>query len=150
MKQSDFFRIDIVVIICFIFLLANTGCMTPLDKGTFPLSGEWGCYRRDGSQQAHSPMKGKISKPVVVWKHFVGSVESMVALKIAERDSLFDVHLKDQFVASQQINLQKGLPKNPLHKINPSLIFDFFKFWGRVYGFYNNRSASPELVFSSN
>ena len=74
--------------------------MTPTDKGTFPLSGEWGCYRRDGSQQAHSPMKGKISKPVVVWKHFVGSVESLVALKIAERVSLLDLPLKEQSVAS--------------------------------------------------
>jgi len=106
MKNLCFFRIDIVLSICFIFLLASTGCMTPSDKGTFPLSGEWGCYRRDGSQQAYSPLKGKISKPVVAWKHFVGSVESMVALKIAESDSFLDVPLKEQSVASQQIDLQ--------------------------------------------
>jgi len=27
----------------------------------FPAAGEWGCYRRDGSQQARSPLKRRIA-----------------------------------------------------------------------------------------
>jgi len=43
---------------------------------TFPKAGEWGCYRRDGSQQARSPLKGKITDPKVAWKYFAGTTET--------------------------------------------------------------------------
>lgn len=48
---------------------------------TFPLPGEWPAYRRDGTLQAHSPLKGKITKPSVAWKQFTGGLESLIIVE---------------------------------------------------------------------
>ncbi len=48
---------------------------------SFPAPEEWPAYRRDGSLQAHSPARGSIASPRLVWQQFVGVLESQVALE---------------------------------------------------------------------
>lgn len=50
-------------------------------NGKFPKAGEWPSFRRDGTLEAHSPLRGKITKPVVAWKQFVGALESRVVIE---------------------------------------------------------------------
>ena len=50
----------------------------PTMVARFPADDEWGCFRRDGSQQAHSPLKGSIHRPTIAWKHFSGVVSTLV------------------------------------------------------------------------
>ena len=57
----------------------------------FPRPGEWGCYRRDGSQQARSPMAGRISTPDIAWQHFVGSVEALIEVSPGSNEQRIDV-----------------------------------------------------------
>ena len=50
-------------------------------NGKFPKAGEWPSFRRTGSQEAYSPLRGKITNPVVVWKQFAGALESLVVVE---------------------------------------------------------------------
>src|SRR6185436_16993707 len=49
----------------------------------FPQPGEWPCFRRDGGLLARSPARGRLSEPRIVWKQFVGALETELIL---ERD----------------------------------------------------------------
>src|SRR5262245_36835268 len=48
---------------------------------SFPKPSEWPTIRRDGTLQARSPLKGKITNPKIVWKKFIGSLESQVVIE---------------------------------------------------------------------
>lgn len=52
----------------------------------FPIAGEWPAFRRDGTLQAHSPLKGNMTKPKIVWKQFVGGLESRIILETGSGD----------------------------------------------------------------
>ena len=47
----------------------------------FPNDGEWTCFRRDGSQQAHSPLKGTIREPTIAWRHSIGFANALIELR---------------------------------------------------------------------
>ncbi len=47
----------------------------------FPKPGEWPSFRRNGTLQAHSPLRGNIAKPAIIWKQFVGAMESLVVVE---------------------------------------------------------------------
>lgn len=47
----------------------------------FPRPGEWPCYRRDGTQQARSPLRGAMQVPTVRWQVFVGATETLFELQ---------------------------------------------------------------------
>ena len=49
----------------------------------FPAPEEWPACRRDGSLQAHSPARGNIVSPRIVWRQFVGALESRIVLEPA-------------------------------------------------------------------
>jgi len=42
----------------------------------FPAPGEWVCYRGNPTLDGRSRAKGRLTQPRLVWKHFVGSVET--------------------------------------------------------------------------
>ncbi len=63
-------------------VLAGAACawaQTPA-ASPFPAPGEWPCYRRDGTQQAHSPLRGALRVPAVRWQAFVGATETLLEL----------------------------------------------------------------------
>ncbi|HTF16875.1 MAG TPA: VCBS repeat-containing protein, partial [Chryseolinea sp.] len=47
----------------------------------FPKPGEWPAFRRSNTLEAHSPLKGSITSPTVVWKQFVGALESLMVIE---------------------------------------------------------------------
>ena len=47
----------------------------------FPKAGEWPAFRRTGTLEGHSPLKGNITNPAIVWKQFVGALESRVVVE---------------------------------------------------------------------
>src|SRR5688572_3847434 len=53
----------------------------------FPKSGEWPCMRRTGTLEAYSPLRGNITKPGIVWKQFVGAIESLIVVEAGERNT---------------------------------------------------------------
>ncbi len=59
----------------------------PSLPGKFPKPGEWPSFRRNGTLQAHSPLKGNITKPAIVWKQFVGAMESLVVVETGDRSA---------------------------------------------------------------
>src|SRR5579872_1008395 len=42
---------------------------------SFPHPGEWPAYRRNGTLDAYSPLRGALSQPRIAWKQFVGATE---------------------------------------------------------------------------
>ena len=50
----------------------------------FPKAGEWPAFRRTGTLEGHSPLKGNITNPAIVWKQFVGALESRVVVESAD------------------------------------------------------------------
>jgi len=80
----------------------------------FPMAGEWGCYRRDGSQQARSPLKGKISSPKIAWKHYVGAIDTLIEAKPDDGDTRVSVPAGKLGDLSTVTNLQRwGLQQPP-------------------------------------
>jgi len=65
---------------------AKTELPPPTDA-QFPKAGEWPSFRRNGTLQAHSPLKGKITKPTVAWKQFVGAMESLVVIETSDKST---------------------------------------------------------------
>lgn len=59
----------------------------PSIDGTFPKPGEWPSFRRNGTLQAHSPLRGNIAKPAIIWKQFVGAMESLVVVETSGRNT---------------------------------------------------------------
>jgi len=52
----------------------------------FPRPGEWPCHRRNGSLDARSPAKGRLTRPKIVWKHFVGIGETVLVTEPGDAD----------------------------------------------------------------
>jgi len=53
----------------------------------FPLPGEWVQYRGNRSLDGHVQGRGKITKPTIAWKQFVGRVESTIVVEAADDPS---------------------------------------------------------------
>ena len=53
----------------------------------FPKPGEWPSLRRNGTLQARSPLKGNITQPAIVWKQFVGAMESLVVVETTDKNT---------------------------------------------------------------
>ena len=83
----------------------------------FPMPGEWGCYRRDGSQQARSPLKGRITKPKIAWKQFVGVIDTLIETKLGDDDTRLSVPAKKLGNLSTVTNLQRWGLQHPLAMI---------------------------------
>jgi outer membrane protein assembly factor BamB len=64
------------------FLLTCASPAAPPARA-FPAPEEWPAYRRDGSLQAHSPARGNLVSPRIVWRQFVGVLEGRVVLEPA-------------------------------------------------------------------
>src|SRR5687767_2156447 len=59
----------------------------PPTDAKFPKAGEWPSFRRNGTLQAHSPLKGRITQPAIAWKQFVGAMESFVIVEASDKDT---------------------------------------------------------------
>jgi len=64
-------------------LLLTFASPAALPSRAFPAPEEWPAYRRDGSLQAHSPARGRIVSPRIVWRQFVGVLEGRIVLEPA-------------------------------------------------------------------
>ena len=53
----------------------------PRTNAKFPKPGEWPAFRRTGTLEGRSPLKGNITKPTIAWKQFVGALESRVVVE---------------------------------------------------------------------
>jgi hypothetical protein len=82
----------------------------------FPTPQEWPAYRRDGSLQAHSPARGSIVSPRILWQQFVGVLESQVVLEPASGKSRLSLPLEEFAPGSISPSLAAGnfLPKPDL------------------------------------
>jgi hypothetical protein len=82
----------------------------------FPTPEEWPAYRRDGSLQARSPAPGSILSPRIVWKQFVGVLESQVVLEPAAAKSRLSLPPEESAPGSVSPSLAAGdfLPKPDL------------------------------------
>lgn len=47
----------------------------------FPKPAEWPTFRRTGTLEAHSPLKGKITSPQIAWKQYAGALETYVVVE---------------------------------------------------------------------
>jgi outer membrane protein assembly factor BamB len=98
MKVKNTTRIIIVVSIAALIAISAPSCQSfqkgDMVRDQFPLPGEWLCYRRDGSQQARSPMKGKISKPKLAWKHFAGTIGTLMEVQPGYLEESVSIPLK--------------------------------------------------------
>src|SRR5688572_28250261 len=85
------------ILLCIIgsfVLLTNVNAQTQSAKNSaqrFPKPGEWPVFRRTGTLQAYSPLKGKITHPAIAWKHFVGGLESRIVLEPGGKQFLSDL-----------------------------------------------------------
>ncbi|HTF18553.1 MAG TPA: hypothetical protein VK658_10795 [Chryseolinea sp.] len=85
MKQIVF----LFIIGSFAFIISAQGQANSSNKtqvkskadGKFPKPGEWPTFRRSGTQEAHSPLRGNITQPVIAWKQFAGALESLVVVE---------------------------------------------------------------------
>jgi hypothetical protein len=105
----------------FAFIGSAQGQITPSastsDKfvtgNTFPKPGEWPSFRRSGTLEAHSPLRGNISRlPVIAWKQFVGALESRIVVEPSSGNvklSLPDDETKSP--ASDSIALADFIPR---------------------------------------
>src|SRR5687768_16379463 len=83
----------------------------------FPKPGEWPAFRRTGTLQSHSPLKGKISQPAIVWKQFVGGLESRVVLEPGNKQFQLDLPKNEVILKSASDTIAitdfKPVPKIP-------------------------------------
>lgn len=64
------------VVLIAVLMIAAFAAVCPADM--FPLPGEWPCERRNETRNSYSPLKGDIKQPQIVWKHFIGVVETFL------------------------------------------------------------------------
>lgn len=57
----------------------------------FPLPGEWPCSRRDGTQQARSPLRGHITTPAIRWQFSVASQRTVLQVEPGDSAAAFAV-----------------------------------------------------------
>jgi len=81
---------------------SETVLSSPTRPGSVPVmaqaqaDGEWLTYRRDGTLQARSPLRGDIRQPSVAWRRFVGTVGTLARLQPAGADSTLRVPLPER------------------------------------------------------
>lgn len=82
----------------------------------FPKPGEWPAFRRTGTLEGHSPLRGNITKPAIAWKQFVGALESLIVVEVSEGTTKLDLPPDEvKFPASDSIALAGFVPV-PLNK----------------------------------
>ncbi len=79
--------------------------------GIFPKPGEWPSLRRTGTLEGHSPLRGNITKPGIVWKQFVGAIESLVVVEPGDRDTRLNLAGEEvKPAAADSIHLPDFIP----------------------------------------
>lgn len=58
-------------------------------------TGEWLCHRGSPTQDGRALIKGRITQPHILWKHYVGQIESVVIVDPVPVDSTVDVPLSN-------------------------------------------------------
>ncbi|MBM3740886.1 MAG: hypothetical protein FJW39_34505, partial [Acidobacteria bacterium] len=53
----------------------------------FPADSEWPCDRRNPGLDARSPLRGRMTNPHVVWRQFIGTLESQIVVEPVQRNS---------------------------------------------------------------
>jgi outer membrane protein assembly factor BamB len=66
---------------CHLALLALATCAPSIAAPVFPGAGEWPCYRGNAALTGHSRLTGAITKPTIVWKQFIGSVDTSLIVE---------------------------------------------------------------------
>jgi outer membrane protein assembly factor BamB len=96
-------------------LLIITSLAAPSPR-PFPASEEWPAYRRDGALQAYSPATGRMASPHMLWRQFVGVLESQVVLEPAAAKSRLSLPLEEAAPGSVPPGLapENFLPKPDL------------------------------------
>ena len=51
------------------------------DSQNFPKAGEWPCFRRNPNLDAYSPVRGNINQPGIVWRQFIGKLETKLLIE---------------------------------------------------------------------
>lgn len=59
----------------------------PKTGSAFPKPGEWPSFRRSGSLEARTPLQGRITQPKVIWKEFVGALETLAVIELGNGNS---------------------------------------------------------------
>ena len=85
----------------------------------FPTPGEWPAYRRDGTLQAHSPARGSIVSPRIVWRQFVGVLESEVVLEPASGEGRLSLPLEEAAPGANSRRREDFLPKTDADEDEP-------------------------------
>ncbi len=75
----------LLAVLCWGILELNVRTIAAAE--VFPKPGEWPCDRRNPSLDARSPLRGRITQPRVVWKQFVGTLESLIVVAPDGRNS---------------------------------------------------------------
>jgi len=68
----------------------------------FPKIGEWPRHRANGTLDGRAAIKGRITEPQIVWKHFIGRVESLVIVEPAKGQARLELPLKDSATGSNE------------------------------------------------
>jgi hypothetical protein len=66
------------------------GALT-LAAAEFPKPAEWPCDRRSPNLEARSPLRGHITQPRIVWKQFVGTLETLIVVEPGRRKTPLDL-----------------------------------------------------------
>ena len=84
-------------------------------NGKFPKAGEWPSFRREGTLEAHSPLRGKITKPGIAWKQFVGALESRIVVEPGTGKTTLDLPAEAVNPGTDTIALSDfvPIPKTP-------------------------------------
>ena len=83
-------QIALLCIIGSIAFIGNSNAQTTSSsekfktQAEFPKPGEWPAFRRTGTLEGYSPLKGNITNPAIVWKQFVGALESRIVVESAD------------------------------------------------------------------
>jgi hypothetical protein len=59
--------------------------------GLFPKAGEWPTFRRTGTLEAHSPLRGNLHTPGIAWKEFVGALESRIVIEAGDKKTTLNL-----------------------------------------------------------
>ena len=99
-----------LLVFCLPLLLTRESIAQP----PFPKPEEWPAYRRDGSLQAHSPARGTIVAPRIVWRQFVGVLESLIVILPSDGGSRIALPLDESKASpgSPSVAVQDFIPQS--------------------------------------
>jgi hypothetical protein len=80
----------------------------------FPLPGEWPCVGRDGTLQNRTPLKGEITDPEIIWKKFVGVIESQFIVEPVGENSQVTLPAKELTSEPDELSKEKWGKLPPL------------------------------------